>query len=369
MPVKILHLITELSTGGAQTALLRLLTHLDRNRFEPSVVCLYNGDGEPAQQIRALDIPVIDVGMSGKLRLDALWRLYTVLRQTRPTILHTWMFHANLPGRILGRLSGAPIIISSERTMGQESRWRYRLNRLSAPLSDRVVCVSQRVADFVIQKVGVPRNKVVVIPNGVDARPFTNLPPKTQARARLNLPAEKNLVGSIARLTPVKRLDVLLRAISALPDVQLLIVGDGPEGPNLIQLGQKLGLTARLHFAGQQSDIALWLAAMDVCVLSSDWEGMPNAALEAMAAGLPVVATAVGGAPEVVLDKETGFLVPPRNPKALAGAIETLLRDPALRHKMGRAGYERVQQHFTLRQMVERTQELYEELMALKNES
>ncbi len=368
MPVKITHLITELSTGGAQMALLRLLTHLDRSRFEPSVVCLYNGNGEPAQRIKALGIPVIDLEMRGKLRLDALWRLYMVLRQTQPTILHTWMFHANLPGRILGRLSGVPIIISSERTMGQESRWRYHLNRISAPLSDRVVCVSQRVADFVTQKVGIPENKVVVIPNGIDTAIFANLPPKNQTRTRLNLPIEKNIVGTITRLTPVKRLDMLLRATSDLPDVHLLIVGDGPEKDNLVQLGQNLQLTTRLHFAGQQNNIIPWLAAMDVCVLASDWEGMPNVILEAMSAGLPVVATAVGGTPEVVIDNETGFLVPPGNPKALAEAIETLLHNPALRHKMGHAGIQRVQQHFTLRQMVERTQTLYEELIALKNE-
>lgn len=362
MQAPVLHLITELSTGGAQSALTRLLATLDRARFPPAVACLYNGDGAAARAIRALGIPVADLGMTAKWRGDAFWRLYRLLRRKRPAILHTWMFHANIPGRLLGRLAGVPIVISSERTMGQEARWRYRLDRLTAPLADRVICVSQTVADFFVREVGLPERQIVVIPNGLDLRAFEGLPTRQEARALLGLPADRPLVGTVARLTPVKRLDVLLRALASLPQADAVLVGDGPERARLEALSQELGLASRVRFAGRQDDVRPWLAALDVFALSSDWEGLPNAALEAMACGLPVVAAAVGGTPEAVVDGVTGLLVPPADPAAMTCALAALLRDPRLQSTMGQAGRERVERNFTAQQMARRTEALYEEL-------
>ena len=366
VPVQAFHLITELNIGGAEKALARLLAHLDRDRFAPIVVCLYGGDGPVADEIRALGIPVTDLGMPVKWRWDALWRLYRLLHRERPVILHTWMFHANVPGRVLGRLAGVPVIISSERTMGMESRWRYRLNRITGPLTDRVVCVSPQVADFVVQEVGIPRHKILVIPNGIDLRDFEHLPGKHQARAMLGLSSDWMLVGTVARLNSVKRLDVLLQAMSSLRDVYAVIVGDGSERAQLEAMSERSGLAGRVHFAGQQDEVQTWLAALDVFVLSSDWEGMPNALLEAMAAGLPVVATAVGGTPEVVVDGVTGLLVPPRAPAALAEAIGCLLCDPNLRRQMGQAGRERVAAQFDIATTVRRTEALYQQLLQKK---
>jgi len=309
---------------------------------------------------------VTDLEARGKWDLSVAWRLYRLLRRERPTILHTWMFHANVPGRLLGRLAGVPIIISSERTMGQEGRWRYRLNRITAPLTDRVVCVSQQVADFVVQEVGIPQCKVVVIPNGIDLRNFKYLPAKRQARAALGLPYELALIGTVARLNPVKRLDVLLQALASVNGVCAVIIGDGPERARLEALRKQLGLVERVRFVGQQSNVPEWLAAMDLFVLPSDWEGMSNALLEAMAVGLPVVATAVGGTPEVVVDGVTGLLVPPRDPEALAEAIIALLQDRERAEAMGRTGQERVERYFTVERMVQKTEALYEELIGEK---
>lgn len=236
MEIRVLHLITELNIGGAEKALARLLARMDRERFALTVACLYGGDGPVADEIRRLDIPVIDLGMTAKWRWDALLRLYRLLRRVRPAILHTWMFHANISGRISGRLAGIPIVISGERTMGMESRWRYWLNRTTDPLTDRVICVSQRVADFVEAHVGIPHNKIVVIPNGIDIPGGIESPdPKRvlnrqQARQDLKLPADQVLVGTVARLEPVKRLDVLLHALTALPDVHALLVGTARSG-------------------------------------------------------------------------------------------------------------------------------------------
>ena len=362
--VRIILLITELNVGGAERALARTVTGLSRDRYNPLVACLYD-PGVVADQIRASGVQVIDLRAKGKWDLSVAWRLYRLLRHEHPAILHTWMFHANVLGRILGRLAGVPIIISSERTMGQESRWRYWLNRLTDPLTDRVVCVSQQVADFAVQEVGIPQHKIVVIPNGINLREFDRLPAKQQARAALELPYDRALIGTVARLDPVKRLDVLLQAMASVKSVGAVIIGDGPERARLEALRKQLGLVERVRFVGQQSNVPEWLAAMDLFVLSSDWEGMSNALLEAMAASLPVVATAVGGTSGVV-DGVTGLLVPPRDPDALAEAIIALLQDRERAEAMGRAGRERVERYFSVERMVQQTEALYEELIREK---
>ena len=364
--ITVLHLITELNVGGAEKSLAHLLAHLDRDRFSPTVACLYGGDGRIAGEIRGMNIPVIDLGVTAKWRWDGFWRLYDLLRRERPTILHTWMFHANIPGRVLGRLAGVPTVINSEHTMAMERGWRYWLNRITHPWTDQVICVSPQVADFFVDHVGIPRQKIIFIPNGVDLQNLKDLPDKLQARARLALPPDQVLVGTVARLDPVKRLDVLLQALTSLSDVSAVVVGDGPERVRLGEVSDRLKLTERVFFVGHQEDVWPWLAALDVFVLCSDWEGMSNALLEGMAAGLPVVATAVGGTPDVVVDGVTGLLVPPRDPPALAEAVVRLLRDPDLRHRMGEAGRHRVEEHFSLERMVGRTQALYQQLLDAK---
>jgi sugar transferase (PEP-CTERM/EpsH1 system associated) len=365
--VNVCYFITELDVGGAQTALLRLLAGLDRDRFLPTVVCLYNGDATIAQQIHALGIPVTDLGMAAKWRWDAFWRLYRLLRRDRPTILHTWMFHANIPGRVLGRLAGVPIVISSERTIGQERRWRYWLNRATAPLADRVICVAGGVADFAAQTIGISPDKLVVIHNGI---PLGGFQPgdRIAARASLGISPSACVVGTVGRLHPVKGTSYLLQAFADLApghaEAILLLVGDGPQRAQLEGLARCLENPERVQFLGNRSDVPRLLQAMDVFVLASVWEGMPNVALEAMAVGLPVVATGVGGTPEAVVDGETGLLVPPRDPGGLARAITRLLRDPELRRKMGQAGRRWVEQHFSVERMVRQTERLYEELLS-----
>jgi glycosyltransferase involved in cell wall biosynthesis len=359
-PVSILYLITELSTGGAQAALLRLLGRLDRDRFTPTVACLYNGDGAVADEIRALGIDVFDARMRHKADLSAMLRLYRHICRIRPAILHASLFHANLPGRVLGRLAGLPVVICSERTMAMEPEWRYRVNRWTIGLVDCVIAVSANVRDFCVSHIGLPAEKLVVIYNGVQV-PASSSSPR-EARAELGLPSDGLVIGAVTRLDPVKGGDFLIRALVQV-DASLVIVGDGPERATLEALTGDLGLAGRVHWLGHRRDVPRLLPAFDLFVQPSLHEGLPNTVLEAMAAGLAVVATAVGGTPEVVLDGVTGLLVPPGNPDALAGAMATLLRDCDLRHTMGRAGRERVAEHFTVERMVRQTQTLYERLL------
>ncbi len=369
--IKVVHFITELDRGGAQMALYRLLRHADRQKFAHQVVCLYNGDKVGAQQIRQLGTPVSDLGMTAQWRLDALWRLYRLLRRERPFLLHTWMFHANIPGRVLGRLAGVPVIISAERTMGQEGRLRRALNRLTGRLPDSIICVSQQVANFAAQEIGLPPAKLSVIRNGIDLTQFDNLPDSQTARAEFDLPAQGKLIAAIGRPRPVKGYTFLLQAFAqiapAYPDLYLIFVGDGPEKRPLQAAAAQLPDANRVLFLSDQPDIPRLLAGLDILVLPSLWEGLPNVVLEAMAAGLPVVATAVGGTPELVIHNQTGLLVPPQSPEALAQAISQLLDHPKLAAQMGQNGRQRAAAQFTIERMVQQTEALYNRLLTEKN--
>jgi len=358
----VLYLITELDTGGAQVALLRLLAGLDRERFSPAVACLYNGDKPVAQAIRAIGIEVFDARIRHKADLVALVRLYDWIRHIRPTILHTSLFHANLTGRLLGRLAGVPMIVCSERTMAMESEWRYRFNRWTIGLVDRVTAVSANVRDFCISHIGLPADKLVLIPNGVEVSE-TPLISCQEARVELGLPLDVPAIGTVSRLDPVKGIGFLIQALARVDSAHLAVVGDGPERAVLGSLASSLDVADRVHWAGHRPDVPRLLPAFDLFVQPSLHEGLPNTVLEAMAAELPVVATTVGGTPEVVVDGVTGLLVPPCDSVALAEAIATILRDPGLRRTMGQAGRERVRRYFSLEQMIQRTQVLYEHLL------
>ncbi len=366
MSIPILYLITELSVGGAQTVLYELLKNIDRNRFDPAVACLFNGNGKTAESIRQLNIPVFDAGMRHKADFEALRRLYLIIRNSHPVILHSHLFHANQTARMLGRLAGSPVIVNCEHTSAMESEWRYRVNRLTIGLADRVVAVSASVQEFCTVHIHLPASKLVLIRNGI-AIPDKTLPTQRESRQMFNLPEEVDLIGTIGRLDPIKGYSYLLEALKQIdPDACLVIVGDGPEREHLQAHACRLGIKERVFWMGSVQDIWSILPAFDLFVLPSLREGLPVTLLEAMAAGLPVVATQVGGVPEVILDGITGILLPAGNPQALAEAIQRLLTKPGLCMEMGRSGRERVRDDFSVEQMVQKTQALYEDLLVEK---
>lgn len=361
MPIPVAYLITELSVGGAQSALLRLLRGINRKRFVPSVGCLFYGDGASGEAIRTLGIPVFDAGMHRKTDWRALCSVFHWLKVVRPIILHTSLFHANLIGRIVGRLAQVPIVLCSERTMAMEASWRYLLNRLTIGMVDGVIAVSENVRDFCITQVGLPQDKMFVIYNGVETE-TASMKTRGQARQELGLPLDALVVGAVLRLESVKGVDDLLRAFARVEvrhPVWLAIVGDGTEREALFALSKELGIAQRVFWAGQRNQASRLIPAFDLFVQPSRHEGMPNAVLEAMASALPIVATAVGGTPEVVVDGESGLLVPAGDLDAMAAAITRLLGDVELRHRMGQIGKQRVERFFSVEQMVLKTEQLY----------
>ena len=366
LPISVLYLITELDAGGAQTALYRLLKHADQTRIKPVAACFYNGDKLMANKIRQLGAPVVDLQMTTFWRIDALWRLYKLLRRERPSILHSCLFHANFLGRIVGQLARVPVIITSRRNVEIGGPWRERLKRWTVSLDDKIVAVCAAARQAEIERAGAPPEKVVTIYNGIEPNDYT-VNARQTIRREFDVPPSAKLLGTVGRMHPQKGhvylLTALRRVRERFPDARLLVVGDGRLRAQLQSQVHEQQLEDGVTFTGVRSDIPEILSALDLFVLPSLWEGLPNVILEAMAAGLPVVATAVGGAPELVADGQTGLLVPPAQAEALEQAIMQMLENPAQAKNMGQAGHERVLTHFSLAQTVAATTALYDELL------
>lgn len=368
--IRVLLLITELNIGGAERIVQQLATRLPRDRYDVTVACLYDPSAIAAD-IQAADIPVIDLEMRRKVDLRAPYRLLGFLRQRDIHILHTHLFHANLLGAIVGTLTRTPIIIATRHSMEIGGVHREWMNRLVTSLRDAVVTVSPQVHKVEVDRAHASPTKIADIPGGVEVRAYRVDPNHVDELKRSwDLETGDPVVGTVGRLVDPKGhghlLDALAKVRSQIAGVKALLVGDGTLRTEMERRAEALGLSDTVIFTGIRRDVPEVLALLDVFVLPSLWEGLPIALLEAMAAGLPVVATRVGGVPEVVVEGETGLLVPPRDPEALAQAILTLLRDPDLRQAMGQAGRERVREHFSVDQMVKKTESLYQRLLAEK---
>jgi glycosyltransferase involved in cell wall biosynthesis len=252
--------------------------------------------------------------------------------------------------------------------MAMESEWRYLLNRWTISMVDRVVAVSKEVGEFCVSHIRLPAQKVVVIHNGAE---IPSLPQDIceKARLELGLPQNALVCGAVSRLDPVKRINDLILAFAQVGTdhaAYLVIVGEGPERQHLEKMVQETGVSDQIIWAGYRANITSLLPAFDILLPPSLHEGLPNTILEAMSVGLPVVATAVGGTPELIVNEKTGLLVLPGNPDALANAITILLENREARESMGLAGQQRVQQHFSVEKMVQKTEQLYEELLVEK---
>lgn len=353
-----MHVIGGLHRGGAERMLVRTVVGLRELGWRVTVVSLRGGP--LADDLEAGGVPLRDLALPQRGLVTTLRSLAAIVRRERPGVLHSWMFHANLASRIAGRMTRVPLIVSSEHTLEQESRRRYLANRITGRLAHVHHCVSQAVADFAAEEIGLPRQRLVVIRNGIDTEVLERTEDRDRVRMNLGLPTDVPLVGCVAQLKPVKRVDVLLEAVARVErPVGLVLVGDGVERRSLENLVVRLGIADRVRFCGEHPDSCPWLHAMDVFALSSDVEGLPVAALEAMAAGLPVVATRVGGIPEVVHDGVTGLLVPRRDPPALAAALDSLLEDRERAADMGDRGRDRAREEFDERRMVSEIDELY----------
>ena len=358
-PIPVLFLVTNFDRGGAEKILSRLAAGLPRDRYAVRAAALQSRSLAIADELRRTGVPAHDLQMRWKGDVRVLGRLARLLRQEGIQILITFLFHPTLLGRLVGWFAGVPIRISSERTMAFNGHGRCLLNRWTVPLASHVVAVSERVAAHATRRFRIPLDRLSVIPNGVNLQHFH---PAHRVQSTLG-----PVIGCTARLHPENDHATLLQAFAEVSnrrsDAQLLLLGSGRSEAQLRALAERLGISAAVRFEGEQGDVAPWLARMDLYAQPSIAAGMSNSILEAMATGLPVVATAVGGTPDVVLDGQTGLLVKPGDPAGLADALLTLLADRSLANRLGRAGRARVETHFGEERMIRQMEALLDRLV------
>jgi len=353
-PLRVVHVVSTLSIGGLEKVVLDLARHRTRDRFTMHVICLDRA-GVLKPEFESLGVPVHVIGTRG-LVPTRIWRLARRLKEIKPDVLHTHNPQAHLHGAIAARLARVPLVVHTKHGRDyMDGNWLAAGTRLATRWTSRIVGVSEDAALVALEMDGVPADKVRVIHNGVDLDRFD------VRVARPTRPHRRAV--TVGRLTAVKDQATLIRAVgrvvAEVPDFQLDIVGDGPARRELEMLRDSLGLTDHVHFRGYHSRVGDFLATADFFVLSSLSEGVSLALLEAMASGLPVVATDVGGNGEVVVPGETGYLAPPNSPELLAAQMLRLADNAAEISRMGRAARRRVTEHFNLRTVVAEYEEMY----------
>ncbi len=366
----IAHAMHSLAVGGLENGVVNLV-NATTGAFRHVIVCM-TGEGPMRDRLRP-GVEVYAIGKRPGHDLPAFVRLVRTLRRLRPALMHSrnWAAFDAIPA---ARLAGVPFVVHGEH--GREaadplgrSRRRNGARRTLAPLVSRFVTVSDDLRDWLVDFVGIPSHKVVTIRNGVDLSRFGHLE-RHPARLRLGLATDAVVIGTVGRLDPVKDQAALVRAFAAVasnhPGAYLVLAGDGPCRGALGQLVEELGVAPRVRLLGDRTDVPAVLAAMDVFVLPSIAEGISNTILEAMASGLPVIATRVGGSPELIEDGVVGTLVPPQDPAALAAALAVYLDDSEMRAVRGKAARTRAAERFGLDRMCDAYAELYRDLLGCR---
>jgi glycosyltransferase involved in cell wall biosynthesis len=367
-PVPIALVITDLNVGGAEQAMASLATRLERTRWKPTVVCLGN-QGQLVEVLAKANVPCECLDASRRRPGQVIGRLARRLRQIEPQLIQSFMFHANLAARLAAVWIGGPWLVSGLRVAEHQKRWHLIIDRLTAPLATGSVCVSEGVRRFSRDVARLEPARLTVIPNGIDPAPFDSAIPLP--RAAIGLPETAHLALYLGRLDVQKGLHDLLRAaervVSHRPQWHLALAGDGPSRDWLLQhLTQCTQLQGNVHWLGYRNDVPSLLKSADVLVHASLWEGMPNAVLEAMAASRPVIGTRVEGTEDLVVPGQTGWLVPPRDFKALSHALIEADESPSICRRYGEAGRLRVEQEFSINATVKAYERLWAGVLGLK---
>jgi glycosyltransferase involved in cell wall biosynthesis len=379
-PIRVLHVITRMIVGGAQENTMLSCALIDRGRFPSDLLCgpQTGSEGELHTETRARGVPLlIEPALVREVDppkdLLALWRLYRFMRAGKYDVVHMHSSKAGILGRVAARLAGVRAVVHTahgwpftRQQSGLGRQLDIALEKLCAPLCDTIVVVAEpdRV-DGLRLRIGRPR-QYRLIRSGIEIEGYRDVAlTRTEARRRIGVPEDAFVFGTVGRLSPQKApLDLLAgfeRVAARRPEAHLVLVGDGPLRGDVEARAAAAGLTSRVHLLGLRRDVADLQRAFDVFALASRWEGLPRVFPQAMAAGLPIIATRVAGAPDAVVPGETGWLVAVGDTEDLARRMLALAEDPLLARRMGQAGLARVEE-FSARRMVDQLAELYQEL-------
>jgi glycosyltransferase involved in cell wall biosynthesis len=366
MRLRILYLIDDAaSSGGAERFAVGLSTHLPRDRFQPWMCSTRSTDEGAVRALSEAGIPHLNLGRRRRWDAHRLAGLVALIKRERFDILHTHKFGSNVWGTLIGKACRVPVLVAHEHT------WSYQGEPLRAwldgqvvgRLATRFVAVSTADATRMVARERVPAEKIVVMPTAYV--PSAEKPDR-DLRVELGLGLQTPLIATIAVLRPQKRVDLVLEAyaqvLTSIPDAHLVIAGDGGSRPDLEARARELGLDGNVHFLGWRPDVDNILRVADVAASASDYEGLPLMMFECMATDTPLVATAVGGIPDVVEQGRTGLLVPRGDPGALAEGLVSLLTDRVRRNKIAAAARDQLAQ-FTIAAVAERFALFYEALV------
>lgn len=373
-PIRVLHVLLSLEPGGLENGVVNVINRLDRDRFASSVCCLKHA-GEFARRIEDPRVDIHELHWRGGNDPRLALRLAGLLRRLRPDIVHTRNAEPFFYGFAGAKLARAQALVHSEHGRKFDDRpARFAVQRWMSRHTDAIFAVSGQLKSDLVKHIGLPEERVEVLHNGVDlsrfdtgARTGADAPARGREalRREWGVPAGALVVGSVGRLVAVKNYALLLRAVAASGlDIHLVLAGEGPERAALTALAASLGIASRVHLLGHSNDVDRVLGVFDVFVLPSFSEGMSNTLLEAMAAGVPPVASDVGGNGEIVRDGVDGRLFPSDDEAALRACLVALCRDGAERARLGAAARARVLATFDIRQMIERYEQLYERVHA-----
>jgi len=326
LPVRIAFCITDLDPGGAEKALLQIVSRLDRSEWEPAVYCL-GPEAELTARFREQGIPTVCYGARGARDWGVIPWLSQKLKTFQPALLQTFLFHANLAGRFAGRMAGVPVIIAGHRVAERQKRWHLTLERWTRRWCDYHVCVSAGVARHLEREARIPPGQISVIGNGVEV-PLPD-PAAVDLRQQLDFPRDAEIVLGIGRLHPQKDFAALIRIFGELsqtrPAARLVIVGEGPLRAELTRQIDALNMQSQVRLIGYRRDIFALLRQSQVLAVTSRWEGMSNAMLEAAAVGLPVVTRPVEGLDELTEIWPSQIVVSSDSDSGFAADLATVL--------------------------------------------
>ena len=359
--MKVLHVQRVRGVGGSERHLLTLMPALRARGHDVRFLGLDDGEPDPFyEQLDRFGVPYDRLPAPRDLDPALLTRSARVARRLGPQLIHTHLVHADVYGAAAAAACGAGLVSTKHNDDPFRTGPFRHVERLVTRRAAKVICITSSLARFNVEQVGLPASKVTVIHYGLDRLPDPWGPPGGP-----ELPGDARVLLAVSRLERQKGLDVAIEALARIrprhPHVVLLVLGQGSLEADLREQARALGVEAAVHLGWRVGDVAAWLRRSELLVHPARWEGFGLALLEAMLAGLPVVASDVSSVPEIVVDGETGTLVPPDDPAALATALDALLSDGALRTAYGRAGLERAHREFSVERMAEQTERVYRE--------
>jgi glycosyltransferase involved in cell wall biosynthesis len=362
---RILHIIPTLDRGGAEKLLLLLARGLPRDRFDVHVCALERG-GPLRAEFHEAGIPTTVIGKRWRVDPLAYTRLVRYIGRLQPDLVHTWIFSAGAYGRAAARAVGVKRLVAGEYCVDRwKSAWQWTVDRYLARCTHRFVTNSPAVRDYCAAH-RLPTRWFEVIPNGIPPARESDIS-RAELLRQLELPADARLIGAVSQLRPQKRVKDLIWAADLLrvlhDNLRLLVIGDGPERSTLERFARLASDLDHIRFLGHRDDVWRILPHLDVFWNGSEYEGQPVAVMEAMATGVPVVASDIPGNRELVVHGETGYLVPIAGRAARARATDAILKDEALSKRLGAGGWQRMLDHFSVEENIRRHVEMYEELL------